>query len=136
MADASTGWITLATTAVGAICGAVLGVLGIGKKIERYESGLARSHERLDGHDKKFESHEQALKTVVAIFTRDDGEPRFVTGIVCGEHARSCHESLEAEFKRGVDNFARIERDILAIKTSQDSNLQTILVEIRGIKQK
>jgi len=133
MPDSVSSWFTIVWAALGGIFGVILGVFGIGKlvgeKVTRIESGLARGHERIDEQSKKLDSHDQAIKSVIAMFSREDGEPRFISAVVCGEHWRSCHETLEGK-------FTRLERDVLAIKTSQDSNLQTLLAEIRGMKEK
>jgi len=130
----SAGVIGSITGIVGFLVGGALSLIGLGKKIERVESGLARSHARHDEQEKKFESFEQAIRTLTAVFTREDGEPRFVTSIVCGKEQVKCHEALFEKFASGAARFGNIEADIKEIKDSQTDNLQIILEEIRKAK--
>lgn len=114
------------------IAGAIAAILGTGKKIERFEAGLKRSHERHDETQKKYESLEQAIKTLTAIFTREDGEPRFTTALVCAREQAECHAALAEKFAAGQERFGNLERKVEEIKDAQAQNFQDIITEIRN----
>jgi len=113
---------------IGLIVGGALALIGAGRKAERIESGLARSHARLDEHEELFKTHDTALKNMLASFFTSDGEPRYITSIVCSDKESQCQLRIR-------EDLSRLERDLTAVKTSQDSNLQTILAEIRRGKE-
>jgi len=113
------------------IAGLALSLVGFGRKVERVEASLARSHERHAEHDRRLDSFETAMKSMMAIFTTADGEPRFMTGIACGREQASCHKELLEKFASGSARFGTIEADVKEIKDSQADNLQVILDEIR-----
>jgi len=119
---------------VGLIVGGGLALIGAGRKMERMESGLARSHARLDEHEKTFATHDQALKNMLSVFTSQDGEPRYVTSIICGKNSSACKSGIEEKIGYVDEKISRVESEVALIKTAQDNNLKTILDEIRMIK--
>ncbi len=106
--------------AVSFIAGAIAAVFGSGQKIAKFEHSLTRSHERHEEHEKK-------LSAILTMFTREDGEPRFVTSILCGMERASCH-SFSAE------RFEKLEGDIKEMKTAQSENFKELIKEIRSLK--
>jgi len=114
------------------IAGGVATILGVGKKIQRFESSLTRSHERHDETQKKYESLEQAIRTLTAAFIREDGEPRFTTSIVCAREQAECHAALAEKFAAGQERFGNLERKVEEIKDAQAQNFQDIITEIRS----
>jgi len=123
--------VSAISTSIGLIVGGALALVGKGKKEERIEASLARSHERLSEHEKIFATHDQALKNILASFFDDKGEPRYITSIVCGEKENICQRQIHEKIGNLSSDIGRIENDLLAVKTAQDNNLKTILTEIR-----
>ena len=117
--------------AISFVCGAALSLIGLGRKVERIDHSLVRCHERHDDHEKKFESFEQAIRTLTSVFTREDGEPRFITTIACGKEQVKCHESMTEKFALGAERFGRLESEVKEIKDAQHQNFQEIIAEIR-----
>ena len=68
---------------------------------------------------------------MTAAFTRADGEPRFVSAVVCEKEQKACHEALIEKFSAGSARFGNIEREIQELKAAQADNLQIIISEIR-----
>ena len=128
------GVVASITGIVGFLVGGALSLIGLGKKIERVESGLARSHERHDLQDRKIASFDEAIKNLMAVFTRDDGEPRFTSAVVCERERVSCHESMVERFSSGAERMGNIEREIKEIRKDQADNLGIIIDEIRKNK--
>lgn len=115
---------TVAGVIIGALsflAGAFSAIFGSGRKIENFKHSLLRSHQRHDEHDKKFSE-------LLAMFKREDnGEPRFVTSILCEGERGNCH-TLSAE------RFKKLEEDVREVKTAQSDNFKEIIREIRAIK--
>jgi len=122
------GIVSAISAIIGLVIGGALALIGKGKRDERIEAGLARSHERLNEHEKIFATHDQALKNILSSFFNTDGEPRYITSIVCGEKEESCQKQIHEKISYMADNITRLERDVLAVSTSQADNLQTISI--------
>jgi len=120
---------------IGFAIGGALSLIGLGRKIERVEAGLARSHERIEKQDKKMTELDQAIKDVLKVFTRADGEPRFITKPACISLQEHCHELLKEKLDAGTARFGNLEREVQEIKEAQENNLELILSEIRKNNQ-
>jgi len=129
------GIISSIAAIIGAMVGGAISLIGWGKKIERVESGLARSHERIDKSEKKVEDLEHALKSMMSVFTREDGEPRFITKPACSEMQTNCHQLLAEKLLGGEKRFSALEAEVKEIKTAQDDNLRTIIKAIEETRK-
>jgi len=126
------GVVSSIAAIIGAMVGGAISLIGWGKKIERVESGLARSHERIDKTEKKAEELEHALKSMMASFTRADGEPRFISKPACIELQAKCHELLAEKLSGGEKRFGDLEAEIRDIKSAQERNFKDILDAIKN----
>jgi len=88
---------------------------------------------KLEEHDKKLTSVEEAIRNLAASFVVD-GVPRFITRPACGESQAACRAVLIEKFSAGAARFGNIEADIKEIKDSQSDNLKIILEAIRKEK--
>ena len=106
------------------LAGSVAAIFGTGKKFARFEHSIKRSHERLDIHDKNFAE-------MLALFKMENGEPRFVTSIICTGERADCHAALLEKFSSGSERFDKMETKIDEMQKAQYDNFQRLMQAIQ-----
>jgi len=106
-----------------AVCTFFACVIGLDRKIE----GMRK---QLDGHDK-------AIKDIAGVFTDSDGNPRFVTVILCDKKEEKCGLHYNEKFAHVGERITALVVEISELrkdmKTTQDETLSAIL---KAIKEK
>jgi len=127
--------------------GVATSLIGKGKRDQKIDTaivqlkGLEGTTVKLEQHDKKLDSLEEAMKTLAASFIVD-GNPRYITVSACKGEQGHCRDVVTEKLLAGNARFGvvegrieRIEIDIRDIKESQETNVQTIIGEIRKTRE-
>jgi len=118
------GWLELVGKVGGAftvVCTFFACIIGLDRKIEGMRTQL--------------KSHDKAIKDIVGIFNDSDGNPRFVTVLVCDKNTEKCGAHYNDKFSHVGERMTAIVLEISELrkdmKTTQDETLQTILKAIK-----
>ncbi len=110
-------------------------IIGIGATVLGVFAGMVGIGRKIESIDGKVKSHEQALKDVFGLFKDSDGNPRFVTMIVCKEKSSQCGLLSGEKFSHVGERITALTLEIAGLrkemKVTQDETLRAILAEMR-----
>jgi len=113
----SVSWWVSVGTVISLMLGMFAGMIGLGRKIEAIES--------------KGVSNEKAIKEILKLFTDSDGEPRFVTVLICDKKSSQCGVHLGDRFSHVGERITALVVEVSALRAAQDETLRAILEELR-----
>lgn len=86
---------------------------------------------KIEGMRTKIKSHDQTIKDILGIFNDQDGNPRFVTVLVCDKNTEKCGAHYNDKFAHVGERITALVIEISEMrkemKTTQDETLKTIL---------
>jgi len=96
---------------------------------------LVRMVRKAENMDNEIKSLKTSLKEVLKLFTDQDGEPRFVTVVVCNNKSSACGALSGEKFSHVGERITALTLEITSLrsdmKTTQDETLRVILAELR-----
>jgi len=108
---------------------------GIGSTILAMFAGMISLGRKIEYMEGKIQSHDQTVKDILKLFSDADGNPRFVTVLICDKKAAKCESMNGERFTHIGERITALVIEVAALrddmKTTQDETLRAILQELR-----